>query len=277
MTEEPTPNPAASVSMFDFGAVARAYDETIPFFSTVGEVLAESVGIEPGDRVLDVGAGRRAVTFPILQRLGPSGSVLAVDLANAMMARLAQVGDHRLTTAVADAQDLTELGDASFDVVTAGFVLHIVPDRKGALREIFRVLRPGGRLGWSMPGAAVDGGWGEYYGAVFAEFAALVEAPAGMDEPDTPLSEIAAAAGFVDEQVTVAEVHLPVGGPAGYWDWLMSHGQRWLYDSLDPENAAEFRQRVLAGFASHHLTGGQTLELAPTVHRHRRPPAGSRR
>lgn len=53
-----------------FGRAAAAYDSVIPFFARFGERLVERAGIQPGDRVLDVGCGRGAALFPAAERTG---------------------------------------------------------------------------------------------------------------------------------------------------------------------------------------------------------------
>lgn len=257
-----------------FDRAADSYDEVVPFFATFGQRLVRWAGISEGDRVLDVGAGRGAVTFAALGQVGISGSVLAIDVAPRMIDQLAGTADaDRLTARVMDAARL-ELPDESYDVVLSGFTMHILPDVAGALGEIARVLRPDGSLVCSVPGPVDDGGWWVRYGEIFAEFRRTgnIEAPAGMDTEFSAegLYSAADSAGFDQPSRRDEQAHLPLSGPEQYWDWLLSHGNRWLYDALDSDTREQFRSRVLASLREDHPTGGRTLDAGATFYRLRR-------
>ena len=107
----------------------------------------------PGTTVLDVGAGTGNLTVEVLGRW-PDLTVTAIDASEEMLATLAgAVGRdrpadvRRLVTRVADAAAMP-LPDASVDVAMSSYVLQLVPNRARVLREIRRVLRPGGTLGY---------------------------------------------------------------------------------------------------------------------------------
>lgn len=101
-----------------------------------------------GLRVLEVGCGR-GVGVEILLRQFGAAHVTAFDLDPAMVAlarrRLARYGPDRLALLVASA-DTIPAGDASFDAVFDFGIIHHVPDWRAAIREVRRVLRPGGRF-----------------------------------------------------------------------------------------------------------------------------------
>ncbi len=109
-----------------------------------------------GKRVLDVGCGTGVSAFAFKGAF-PDDQVVGLDISRPMV-RIARRRDlqGRCTFVVGDACHLP-LADASVDVVAGHSFLYLVPDRAGALREIRRVLRPGGRLvllephrqGWS--------------------------------------------------------------------------------------------------------------------------------
>jgi SAM-dependent methyltransferase len=102
--------------------------------------------IEAGDRALDVGAGSGTDTLIAARFVGSEGKVWALDMTPAMIAKL------RRNIAVVGAEiiegnaESIPLPDASVDVVTSNGVLNLVPDKAKAVAEIFRVLRPGGRV-----------------------------------------------------------------------------------------------------------------------------------
>jgi SAM-dependent methyltransferase len=117
-------------------------------FAGVGFPFRADV-IRPGDRVLDIGAGAGTDTLIAARAVAPSGKVFALDMTPAMLAKL------RHNVALADAAHVEviegnaesiPLPDGSVDVVTSNGVLNLVPDKLKAFAEIFRVLRPGGRV-----------------------------------------------------------------------------------------------------------------------------------
>lgn len=112
-------------------------------------VMLDLAQIGPGDRVLDLASGAGEPALTIAQRVGPTGYVLATDIAPNILAFAAQVaadqGLINLETRVMDGESL-DLPDESFDVVTSRVGLIYFPDQEGALAETRRVLKPGGRV-----------------------------------------------------------------------------------------------------------------------------------
>lgn len=249
-----------------FDRVAADYDERVPFFTTFGERMVEWVGERVrGARVLDLGAGRGAVTVPVLRA---GGSVVAGDVSRGMLAAL------RATVPGVDARllDATalDLPDHSFDLVVSGFALHVLPSPQAAFTEVARVLRPGGELVFSVPGPSTDGGWWASYGQVVDEFTQRIP-PRPTNGPARSLADCAEHAGLHAEGRWNTEVSFPVEGPEAHWDWLMSHGSRWLYEALEPADRAEFRDRVLRTLREDHPTGGTRIIAGAEFHRYTRP------
>jgi SAM-dependent methyltransferase len=105
--------------------------------------------IRAGDTVLDIGAGAGQDTLIASRMVGPDGHVLALDLTAAMTRKLgqaaAQAGADNVSVIRGSAEDLP-LESGSVDVITSNGALNLVPGKRQAVREMFRVLRPGGRL-----------------------------------------------------------------------------------------------------------------------------------
>lgn len=102
-------------------------------------------GVRPGDTCLDIGAGAGVDTLIAARRVAPHGRVLALDLTPAMTRTLAEAGADNVSVIQGSAEQLP-LPDASVDSITSNGALNLVPEKRRAVREMFRVLRPGGRV-----------------------------------------------------------------------------------------------------------------------------------
>ncbi|MGH2963716.1 MAG: class I SAM-dependent methyltransferase [Solirubrobacterales bacterium] len=107
------------------------------------------LGPAPGDRVLEIGPGIGYYTLDLAEWVGPRGRVDVFDLQQEMldhtMARAEERGLANLRPTLGDAQALP-YDDDSFDAAVLVTVLGEIPDQDAALRELERVLEPGGRL-----------------------------------------------------------------------------------------------------------------------------------
>ena len=106
-------------------------------------------GIQPGQRVLDIAGGTGDIAALISRQVGSSGSVVLSDINDAMLAVGRQRMEDRglvgnIEYSLANAEQLPFV-DSEFDAVTIAFGLRNVTDQAAALREMFRVLKPGGK------------------------------------------------------------------------------------------------------------------------------------
>jgi arsenite methyltransferase len=106
-------------------------------------------GLKPGDTVVDLGSGAGMDTCLAAQRVGPTGRVFGFDLTREMVERAraiaAQAGFANVTFTEADIARLP-LGDGSADAAISNCVINLAPDKGAVYRELFRVLKPGGRI-----------------------------------------------------------------------------------------------------------------------------------
>jgi ubiquinone/menaquinone biosynthesis C-methylase UbiE len=133
--------------------VASEYaKDRLGIFGRFGGRLLDLLRPSPGSILFDVGTGTGAVALQAGAWLGPEGRVTGSDVATGMLslARLAAAEDG-MTGVTFSQMDAEHFGfpDASFDTVTCAFSLFQFPDMNRALAEMWRVLRPGGRLGLS--------------------------------------------------------------------------------------------------------------------------------
>ena len=111
--------------------------------------MMDKAHIRPLARVLDIAAGSGDQTLEIAKRVGPQGLVVATDLSPAIMllakANAAEAGYTNVQTRVADGESL-DLGSASFDAAVCRLGLMFFPEPLRGLREMYRVVKPGGRV-----------------------------------------------------------------------------------------------------------------------------------
>lgn len=108
------------------------------------KIMIAAAEIGKGDDVLDVGCGTGVLTRELTHHVGETGSSTGFDLSESMLG----VARVRCPDATFKQGNVAELpfDDQSFDVVISSFMLMFVPDPQQAVREMRRVLRPGGRL-----------------------------------------------------------------------------------------------------------------------------------
>jgi SAM-dependent methyltransferase len=167
--------------------------------------VADAAGISPGDRVLDVACGTGVLTREAAVRAGPSGAVTGLDLSPEMLAVAARLSPElRWQQGSADALPFP---DQSLDAVVSQFGLMFFPDPVAGLREMMRVLVPGGRLAVAVWGSLDDT-------PAYAAEVELVErlagraagdalrAPFALGDPNR-MAELCAAAGIKGARVAM--------------------------------------------------------------------------
>jgi ubiquinone/menaquinone biosynthesis C-methylase UbiE len=142
-----------------YNAAADHYDHpALSFWDRFGRRTVERLPLTPGMKVLDVCCGMGASALPAAERVGPAGSVVAVDLAQNLLNKGANLAAERHLKNIefrrADLEDL-RFTDRSFDAVICVFGIFFVPDLSAAVRGLWRLIRPAGLLGITIWGAKV--------------------------------------------------------------------------------------------------------------------------
>ena len=105
--------------------------------------------LQPGEDVLDLGCGAGTDTLVAAQMVAPSGHVTGIDMTPEMLEKArraaAAMGLANVQFVQGEAERLP-FEDATFDVVISNGVIDLIPDKDAVFSELFRVLRPGGRI-----------------------------------------------------------------------------------------------------------------------------------
>jgi len=261
--------------MFD-GAAARYDREGPSIFQQFGARLVELMAMEPvlspsaslrvnsvegpGARVLDVATGRGAVLVPAAQRVGARGHVIGIDLSRAMVEEAARAarevvdpasssgaGLSNFETRKMDAEHL-EFADASFDAATCAFALFFFPAMDAALREMRRVLKPGGRIGVTVFGGTpppFDPGW-----KMFAEqaraYETAVRTPQRVVYTPGEVQSLLTAAGFTEINAPLEKYDIVYASEEDWWAFQLTLVNRAAILRLSEETRARFKEEYLA-------------------------------
>ena len=217
--------------------------------------LVDLVAPAEGAHVLDIATGTGVVAVAAARRVGPTGSVVATDFvaewAPYVAESAADAGVANVTFEVMSAEALA-LPDAAFDAVLCQFGLMFVPDKLLALREMYRVLKPGGRLGLAVWSVAERVGIFTVTGIIGAALPPTPgpppASPLSLGEPGL-IERLVKEAGF--HEVSAQPFTLSFDIPSAESEW-----ERWMGDQSNPMSArvmdlppAErdaLRERVLA-------------------------------
>ena len=174
--------------------VQHLFDQIAPQYDQMNSVISlgthriwrqrvmTAMAVRSGDFALDLCCGTGDWTLALAQAVGPAGRVVGLDFSSVMIrearrkVRSANLAD-RITLREGDAMRLP-YPDNSFNVVTIGFGLRNVPDANQVLREMARVVKPGGQvvcLETSQPtNPVIHAGWQVYFGHVVPLMGRLV-------------------------------------------------------------------------------------------------------
>ena len=134
-----------------FGARAADWDSRFPDDGPAYAAAVAGLGLHEGDRVLDAGCGTGRALTPLRAAVGPSGVVVGADLTPAMLQAAVRAGrGHDGQLLLADVAALPLRSEALDAVFAAGLIAHL-PQPAANLRELSRVVRPGGTLALFHP------------------------------------------------------------------------------------------------------------------------------
>jgi len=230
-----------------YNAAADHYDHpALSFWDRFGRRTVERLSLAPGMDVLDVCCGMGSSALPAAERVGPSGHVVAVDLAQNLLdkgsRRAAGRGLANIEFRRADLEDLP-FADRSFDVVMCLFGIFFVPDLHRAVRGLWRLVRPDGFLAITIWGAKMfEPADDKFWEAVRREDPELLKSIKPWNkivEPD-PLRALLVECDVTDPVVVAEPGTHPLNTPEDWWTIILGSGYRSTVDALSPVD----RERV---------------------------------
>ena len=255
-----------SVNTYEKYAASAAENYERHFVPVIGAPFARrllaAARLVPGERVLDVACGTGIVTRLAAEAVGPSGSVAGLDVNPGMLevARTAAPAEAAIEWHVSSAEDLA-LPDATFDAVLCSLGFMFFPDKLGALREMHRVLAPGGRVVLGTPGPtpalfeAIDEALNAHVGPGASMF---VHAVFSVHDA-TEVRDLLVGAGFEDVVTETDTVPLRVPLPAEFfWQYVHSTPLAAVVGQLD-DTARRALERDVVERCARFVDGDATV------------------
>lgn len=235
-----------------YNAAADAYDDPAnSFWGRFGRRTVERLELPAGARVLDVCCGSGASALPAAEHVGPTGSVLGVDLATDLLALARRKAAARgLANVEFRTGDMLDLGlpAAHFDAVVCVFGVFFVPDVPAAVRALWQVVRPGGRLAVTTWGPRFfEPANTAFWDAVRAVRTDLYKGFNPWDRICDPAAlQTVLREGGVDSAEIVDEPgEHAIPSPEAWWAAILGSGYRGTLEQLDDEGRERVRRANL--------------------------------
>jgi ubiquinone/menaquinone biosynthesis C-methylase UbiE len=230
--------------------------------------LIEAAALSPGERVLDVACGTGVVARLAAERVGPGGTVAGLDVNPAMLSVARSIpSSGAVIQWFETSAEAMPSPDGAFDVVLCQLGLQFVADKNAALREMLRVLVPGGRVLVSMPPpnaffGVLDEALARHVGGEAAGFVRMVFS---LSAPAT-IERVFRDAGFRD--VTVRTYSKPLRLPVArdfLWQYVRCTPLMGMLSNLDAARNAAVERDVVRGWEPWSDDSGMTYEQGMNV------------
>lgn len=244
----------------------------------LGEIAITRAGIKPGERVLDIGCGGGETSIAIARIVGPTGSVLGVDVSGPMLehareaVRAESLDNVRFEQA--DAQ-IAPLPDRAKDLLFSRFGVMFFSDPEAAFINLRGALRPGGRMSFVCWRAVTENPW-----MMIPAMAVMQHIPFAPPDPNAPgpfafadsgkVRGILERAGFAEVAFEPIDRELTVGGEGGDLEraveFLMNMGPAANAIRQAPQEARPIAMRAIReALAPFHGEGGVRMRSAAWI------------
>jgi ubiquinone/menaquinone biosynthesis C-methylase UbiE len=235
----------------------------------VGEWLVEKLDPQPGDTMLELAAGVGDTGFVAAQLVGPTGRVIITDFAPEMVAaarrRGTELGVANAEFRVLDAERM-DLAADSVDAVLCRWGYMLMIDPRAAMVETRRVLRPGGRLAFSVWADPNDNPWASLIGSIL-----VVRGLMTPPDPNAPgifaladpnrVRDLVTGAGFAEPELEAVPTHRRFADFEDYWRYLteLAGAISPVLRGLSPDERAAVRAHLRQAAAPFAVDGGYDL------------------
>jgi len=222
-------------------------DEPLSFWERIGKRTIDRLALPAGANVLDVGCGTGASALPAAEAVGPNGFVIGVDLAERLLDRARVKAMARgLSNVEFQRADMTSLGypDGRFDVVVSVFSIFFVPDMEGLVRELWRMVRPGGKLAVTTWGPRIfEPAYSRWQAAIKQERPDLYSAFNPWDRITDPESvrRLLRGGGAANIEIVAEDGFQALRSAEDWWIIALGSGLRWAIDQMGPQAAARMK------------------------------------
>ncbi|MEM1369020.1 MAG: class I SAM-dependent methyltransferase, partial [Cyanobacteria bacterium P01_H01_bin.15] len=222
-----------------FNAAADHFDDpALSFWNRFGQKIVNRLALQTGDLVLDVCCGTGSSAIPAAHIVGPTGQVLGVDLAESLLA-LAQekVRSQNLNNIEFRCADFETLGfpNGSFDAIVCNFGIFFVPDMEAGLRELWRLLRPGGKLALTSWGKQIfEPANRNFLTVLESNWSEFVRKPLPWEQINEPISfrDLLATTGAGEITISTESIIHLLTSPEDWWTIVIGAGYRGMIDQL---------------------------------------------
>ena len=260
-----TTDPAKLKAAATYNAAADHFDdEPLGFWARIGRRTVERLDLSPGATVLDVGCGAGASALPAAERVGPRGRVIGIDLAERLLAIARQKAEHHgLANVEFRVGDMERLGypDGHFDAVVSVFSIFFVPDMVRQVRELWRMVRPGGRLAITSWGPRMmEPGTTHWWNAVRVvrpDLVSMVSPWGRITEPES-VDGLLLEAGIAKAEISAEPSRQRLRSAEDWWTVVLGSGFRWTVEQLGHAMAEQVRAANLAQIRANGIDSIET-------------------
>jgi ubiquinone/menaquinone biosynthesis C-methylase UbiE len=269
-----TTDEARARAVKTYNAAADVYDDPAnSFWERFGRRTIERLQLSKGAAILDVCCGSGGSALPAAETVGPSGSVLGVDLADRLLENARAKAKARALSnvqfRVGDLLQLRVLND-QFDAVICVFGIFFVPDMPLALRLLWERVHSGGKLAITTWGPRFfEPATSAFWDTIRKERPDLYRGFNPWDRICDPqsLSALFAEAGIANPHVVAESGSHSIASPEAWWAAVLGSGYRGTLDQLDAAARDRVRVANLEYIRDAHVTSVEANVVYAVAHK----------
>ena len=262
------PENAQDRAAFTYNAASDFYDASpLSFWEYFGRRTIELASLQIGSRVLDVCCGAGASALPAAEAVGPTGNVIGVDLAKQLLeSARAKAVQRRLGNIEFEVGDMLALrfALASFDAVVCVFGIFFVPDMAMAVSELWRRLRPGGKLAVTTWGPNFcEPANAAFWSSIKDIRPDLYKGFNPWDRINDPagLRKILEEGGVASPKITAENRLHAINSPDDWWTIVLGSGYRGTIEMLNLAERQKVKEANLASIRNGRISAVETNVL----------------